>query len=162
MPDTQIRLATSADTPAIHELLHESFIEYRTLYTAEAFAATTPASAQLDERMSEGPIWVAIRDGVLVGTVSVVERGDSLYIRGMAVLPQARGHSVGLALLQHVEAFAFAHGFKRLFLSTTPFLSRAIRLYEHFGFARTDEGPQDLFGTPLFTMEKMLTAATAS
>ncbi len=114
-----------------------------------------PASRS-QERLTEGPIWVAIRDGVMVGTVSVVEHGESLYIRGMAVLPNARGLSVGQALLHHVEEFALAHGSRRLFLSTTPFLSRAIRLYEHFGFTRTGAGPHELLGTPLFTMEKML------
>jgi len=31
-----------------------------------------------------------------------------------------------------------------------------MRLYERFGFQRTEEGPHDLFGTSLFTMEKQL------
>ena len=160
MADTEIRLATTGDAPAIHELLHESFIEYRRLYTAEAFAATTPESEQIRERLNEGPIWIAIRDRVMAGTVSVVEREDSIYIRGMAVLPKARGLNVGQALLEHVEAFAVGRGYKRLFLSTTPFLFRAIRLYEQFGFARIDEGPHDLFGTPLFTMEKLIVTSS--
>lgn len=43
-------------------------------------------------------------------------------------------------------------------LSTTPFLARAIRLYEQSGFQPTTEGPSDLFGTPLFTMVKTLGA----
>ena len=43
-----------------------------------------------------------------------------------------------------------------MFLSTTPFLESAIRLYEKFGFQRTSDGPLDLFGTPLFTMQKSL------
>jgi putative acetyltransferase len=106
--------------------------------------------------MNEGPIWVVMSEDLVVGTVSVVPRGDSLYIRGMAVLPHARGQNVGELLLQHVEDFAHGQGFRRLFLSTTPFLSRAIRLYERMGFRRIDEGPHDLFGTPLFTMEKEL------
>ncbi|HEV8659305.1 MAG TPA: hypothetical protein VGS96_11840 [Thermoanaerobaculia bacterium] len=41
-----------------------------------------------------------------------------------------------------------------LVLSTTPFLDRAIALYERCGFRRTDEPPHDRFGTPLFTMRK--------
>ncbi len=45
---------------------------------------------------------------------------------------------------------------ERLFLSTTPFLTHAIRLYEHAGFQRNAEGSPDLFGTPLFTMVKPL------
>jgi short-subunit dehydrogenase len=40
-------------------------------------------------------------------------------------------------------------------LSTTP-LTRAISLYEQYGFRRSDEGPNNLFGTPLFTMVKVL------
>jgi putative acetyltransferase len=152
--DIQIRTAAPADAPSIAALLHESFVEYRASYTERAFAATAPAAEQIQSRMTEGPHWVAVRDGAVVGTVSVVPRGESLYIRGMAVLPSARGHRVGEALLRQVEDFASAHGHRRLYLSTTPFLSRAIRLYEHAGFRRTDEGPHELCGTPLFTMEK--------
>lgn len=154
-PDIRIRTAAPADAASIAAVLHESFVEYKASYTDEAFAATTPAAGQIQSRMTEGPVWVAVLDGVNVGTVSVVPEGESLYIRGMAVLPSARGHRVGEALLRQVEDFASAHGHRRLYLSTTPFLSRAIRLYERAGFRRTDEGPHDLRGTPLFTMEKL-------
>ena len=106
--------------------------------------------------MAEGPIWVAVQEEVVLGTVSVVPLGDELYIRGMAVSPEARGLGLGELLLKTVEGFAFAHGHKRLTLSTTPFLLRAIRLYRRFGFQRTADGPHELFGTPLFTMVKDL------
>lgn len=74
----------------------------------------------------------------------------------MAVLPAARGHHLGQQLLDQVELYAREHGHNRLYLSTTPFLHRAIRLYESYGFWRTTAGPQDLFGTLLFSMEKLL------
>ena len=106
--------------------------------------------------MTEGPIWVALHREEIVGTVSVVPKGEELYIRGMAVLPAARGKRIGELLLLHIEKFANSNGHKRLFLSTTPFLARAIRLYERFGFRRCDEGSHDLFGTRLFTMVKIL------
>jgi putative acetyltransferase len=153
-PDIQIRLAAPDDAEVIASVLRESFAEYRASYTDEAFAATTPASEQVRSRMDEGPVWVTVRGGVVVGTVSVVPRGESLYVRGMGVLPAARGQRVGEELLQRVEEFAAARGHGRLYLSTTPFLSRAIRLYERAGYRRTEEGPHELFGTPLFTMEK--------
>jgi len=74
----------------------------------------------------------------------------------MAVLPAARGQRIGELLLTHLEQFAAAKDFRRLLLSTTPFLDRATRLYEHFGFRRIDEGPHELFATPLFSMEKVM------
>jgi GNAT superfamily N-acetyltransferase len=67
---------------------------------------------------------------------------------------------VGRLLLEKIESFASACGYKRLFLSTTTFLGRAIRLYESFGFQRLNDEPHDLFGTPLFTMEKVLGMAS--
>jgi len=99
-------------------------------------------------------VWVALLNGTVVATVSAVSDGESLYVRGMAALPSARGHQIGKLLMDSVQDFAAARACKRLYLSTTPFLSRAIALYERLGFIRTDEGPHDLNGTPLFTMER--------
>lgn len=149
-------MAGAGDASSIASVLYQSFIEYESSYTPEGFAATTPGSERIEGRMIEGPVWVAVCDNAIVGTVSVVAKGDSLYIRGMAVLPTARGHRIGELLLEQVESFAAEGEYKRLVLSTTPFLSRAIRLYEHFGFRRNSEGPDNLCGTPLFTMEKAL------
>jgi GNAT superfamily N-acetyltransferase len=149
-------MAVSNDASVIASLLRESFVEYESFYTHQAFAATAPTSEQIQSRMNEGPIWVALQADAIVGTVSAVAKGDDLYLRGMAVLRVARGQKIGELLLMQIESFALAHGYKRLILSTTPFLTRAIRLYEHFGFRRSSEGPHDLFGTPLFTMTKYL------
>jgi GNAT superfamily N-acetyltransferase len=152
----EIRLADRDEAVAIAMVLYEAFREFEPLYTKEGFAATTPKSEQILKRMSEGPVWVALVDGEIVGTVSVVLKRKALYVRGMAVLPPTRGARVGKLLMEQVQQYAVEKGCKRLLLSTTPFLERAIRLYEEFGFRRTPEGPHDLFGTPLFTMEKTL------
>ena len=153
--DITIRLAQDPDAEAISFLLHDSFAEYESLYNPESFAATAILSEQVSKRIDEGRVWVAVSDKQVLGTVSVIPKGDTLYIRGMAVLPVARGQRIGERLLTTVEKFATKGGFRRMLLSTTPFLDRAIRLYQNFGFQRTSEGPHDLFGTPLFSMEKM-------
>jgi putative acetyltransferase len=156
-PRIEIRTATPEDIPTIASVLLAAFAEYEPLYTPGGFAATTPTSDQIRDRFDEGPAWIARLDGAVVGTVSALPRdGTTLYVRSMAVLPAARGHDIGGALLGAVERFAQEHGCTRLLLSTTPFLARAIRLYERAGFRRSEDGPRDLFGTPLFTMIKDL------
>ena len=153
----QLRRARAGDEIAISSVLLEAFREYLPQYTPAGFAATTPSPSEVLQRMEEGPVWVAMIEPDIVGTVSAVLRGErALYIRGMAVLPQARGLQIGNLLFGLIEEHAKEHGCSKLVLSTTPFLDRAIRLYERLGFVRTDEGPDDLHGTPLFTMEKVL------
>ena len=152
----KVRFATIEEAPEIATVLREAFDEYEALYTAEAFAITTPTVHQIESRWAEGPVWVALQNDTIVGTVSAVPRDGRLYIRSMAIVPCARGSGVGTLLLQHVEQFARSQGFKRMFLSTTPFLTRAIKLYDQCGFRRNGEGPAELSGTPLFTMEKFL------
>jgi putative acetyltransferase len=154
--EIEIRPAKSAEACAIAAVLLESFTEYKARYTDEGFAATTPTAREVQARLKEGPVWVAVYQNEIVGTASAILKTGSLYIRGMAVLPIARGRRAGELLLEQIERYAKRNNCQRMFLSTTPFLNRAIRLYERFGFRRTHEGLHDLFGTPLFKMEKVI------
>jgi len=152
----RIRRAAASDASQIASLLFEAFSEFRSQYTPEAFATTVLYTETIQDRMKEGPFWVAIKNDKIVGTISAVAKKRALYLRSMAVSPEARGYGVGKLLLIEVENFAKNERFRYLTLSTTPFLTTAIRLYESFGFQRTEEGPHVLKGTPLFSMEKKL------
>jgi GNAT superfamily N-acetyltransferase len=150
-----IRFATEADADAIAAVLFETFKEFEPQYTPGSFAGTTPGAAEILKRMSEGPMWVVLDGDEFVGTVTAQPRDQTLFIRGMAVLPQARGHDLGKVLLEHIESWALERHFTRLHLATTTFLSRAIKLYERFGF--TDSGErEEWFGMLLIYMEKKL------
>ena len=150
--------ANVADADAVAAVLSEAFAEYEPLYTAEGYAATTLPGDRIRARWDEGPVWIASRRDKVIGTVSAVLHGEELYVRSMAVVPSARGQRVGELLLRQAEEFAILQNCTRLTLTTTPFLSRAIRLYEGAGFVRSGRGPLDLGGTPLFEMVKNLTA----
>jgi ribosomal protein S18 acetylase RimI-like enzyme len=158
----EIRRARAADAAAIARALAAAFAEFAPAYTPAALAATTPPAARVRARLREGPIWVAVEGGAVVGTVSAVPRGAGVYVRSMAVLPAARGRGAGAALLREVERYARGLGATSLFLSTTPFLTQAIRLYVRHGFAATGDGPHDLHGTPLITMVKPLPPAESA
>jgi ribosomal protein S18 acetylase RimI-like enzyme len=151
-----VRRATLQDSDAIASVLRHAFAEFEPQYTPAAFAATVPRAAEIRARYDEGPAWVGVCCDQIVGTVAAVLKEKGAYVRSMAIAPDARGHGLAWQLLDHVEQFARQHDAACLFLSTTPFLFSAIRLYERYGFHRTDDGPSVLFDTPLFTMKKVL------
>lgn len=155
-----IRLAVPEDSSAIASVLNEAFREYRSQYTQSGFKVTVPPAEEILNRMQEGPLWIALYGVNVVGTISAVVKQEGLYIRGMAIVPDARGKRIGVTLLQQAESFGLERGIRRLFLSTTPFLFRAISLYENYGFTKSPSGPHDLCGTPLFTMEKLVECLT--
>ena len=155
-----VRRAEPGDAGEIAATIREAFAEFEPLYTRAGFLATTPTADELRARWSEGPVWVAERSGAVVGSVSAVPRPGELYVRSMAVRPSAQGQGLGGELLRVVEAFGRERCDSRLALSTTPFLTAALRLYQRFGFRQV--GESDLFGTPLLLMAKEIgTRATA-
>ena len=152
----KVRFANRSDASAIADVILQSFLEYKASYTYAAFAATCPSSAEVEHRLLEGPLWIAVEDETVIGTVSGVPEKECLLIRSLAVLPRNRGHGTGELLLDHLEKYAYENDYTRLVLSTTPFLASAIRLYERFGFHRSSEGPSNRLGTLIFTMVKEL------
>jgi putative acetyltransferase len=156
-PSARIRRAVPADAADIASVLRQSFLEFEALYTPKGFAATTPDPEQVGSRMEEGPAWIALCEDRTAGTASAVPEGEKgLYVRGVAVVPSMRGRGIAEALMNEVESFARQNGCARMFLTTTPFLTSAIRVYERFGFTRVPNSAADLFGTPLIKMEKNL------
>jgi uncharacterized protein len=152
----EIRIAQAEDSAQIASVLESAFLEYRSSYTDGGFEATVITKDQIEARMKEGPMWVALHKGVIVGTVAATPQDTALHIRGMGIVPSARGRKIGELLLKRLEEFATNQGYERMTLNTTPFLARAIRLYQRFGFERTNQESLDLFGTPLFSMVKEL------
>lgn len=150
-----IRRAEPNDAEEIAAVLLAAFRGFEAQYTPEHFRATTPSAAEISPRFSEGPLWVATEGDVVVGTVSALRRGEEIYIRSMAVLPEARASGIGTQLLSVVQAYAMSTDARRLSLHTTSFLTAAIRLYEKAGFERTIE-PTVLYGTSLIGMVKEL------
>jgi ribosomal protein S18 acetylase RimI-like enzyme len=157
MPKLEVRIARTEDAASISEILRAAFSQFKNDYTPEALAVVTPPAEEIAGRFAEGPQWVAILEGKPVGTVSVVHEPDHLYIRSMAVLPEAQGSGVGGKLLGEVETYAVENGFERLFLYTTYFSKSAIHLYEKCGFRKTgDTTAEEWYGTPGLAMEKII------
>ncbi len=153
-----VRLASAADSAAIADVLFAAFSQFEREYTTEAFAVVTPPADEIATRFVEGPIWVAERDGVIVGTVSVTTEPEGLYIRSMAVHPDVQGLGVGHRLLDTVDKYFQASKLGRIYLYTTYFVPGAKELYEKHGFKWVrDTTADEWYGTPGMEMEKYVT-----
>ena len=150
----EIRLATAEDAPTIQSILSQSFEEYKSSYTNAAFKAAVPPQETILRRMEEGTTWVAEQGGEIVGTISARPKGSTLLLRAMAVPPAERGRAIGKLLLVHVARYAYRNGFRRMTVSASPFLTRALREYEQFGFRRSQEKLDEFHGTPVYVLTK--------
>jgi len=154
---TIIRRSTRDDAEGIEGVLRAAFTPFQAGCTEGAFNAITPTAEEIHGRYSEGPIWVASVGDRIVGTVSTVPEPEWLYIRSMAVRPNAQGGGIGYRLLEAVEKYGIENGFDRLFLYTSDFLTGALEFYRRCGFVRGKATfAEEWHGTPGWEVSKKI------
>ncbi len=79
--------------------------------------------------------FVARKDGQVLGTGALADKGTYGEVKSMFVTPDARGKGVGEALLAQIEATARQKGLAALKLETGNVLHAAHRLYQRAGFS---------------------------
>lgn len=120
---------------------------YRASYEglSEAYLASL---ADVAGRVEQGEVWVALADGVIVGTVWTPRPGERLSplaeegeldFRQLAVAPSARGRGVGERLTRHVLDLARERGASRVVMNSGPEMLGAHALYRKMGFRRLTE-----------------------
>ncbi|HSE27058.1 MAG TPA: GNAT family N-acetyltransferase [Gemmatimonadales bacterium] len=111
----------------------------------EAPLAAFAAAASARERL-----WLAERDGRLVGCIAVVAATpETAQLRWFLVAPDARGGGLGRQLLAAALAFSREHGYRRVTLWTVDLLRTAAHLYHAVGFRRVEQQPGAPWGVPL-------------
>lgn len=159
MTDTTIILTTdSGKAPEVHAVLRAAFEPYRPLYAPRAYADTVRSAEVFRERIlsTDTDVLIAERCAEITGTVSTkLLRPGELYFFSMAVKPDSAGKGTGYLLLEKIESIARERNCRAISLETCYFLSKAIGLYERFGFARTGK-ERDYGGSMVFEMRKDL------
>ena len=134
----QPRLATSADLPALVELLGVLFAQEAEF--APDRAAQARGLAAILDAPGVGAILVAEDDGAVLGMVSLLWTVSTALgarvglLEDMVVTPGARGRGVGGQLLEAAIAHARAAGCRRLTLLTDADNAGAQRFYRRRGF----------------------------
>ena len=140
----EVRNALPSELDAVGDLVAD-------LYLTEGWAGTEEYAAELRDartRAEHADVLVAVLDGELVASVTVVLRGgpyaeasdpDESVIRMLATSPAARGQGVGASLVEECVSRSRAAGHSAVRLSTQQKMVAAQRLYERAGFVRTPE-----------------------
>jgi putative acetyltransferase len=106
-----------------------------------------------------GQIFVARRNGALVGTCAVGPHDDGvLELLKLAVAPAAQGLGLGRRLVEACVGYARERGAQRLILLSNSRLGPALRLYEALGFQYAPKPPDAIYLTADVYMELDLSA----
>jgi N-acetylglutamate synthase-like GNAT family acetyltransferase len=117
------------------------FDETFAAYVAEPLGAFARGHARRER------IWIAERDGRIVGCVAIVSADDrTAQLRWFLVDRAAHGAGLGRRLLTEAVAFARECGYETIILWPVAALTAAAHLYTSAGFRRVSAQSQRLWG----------------
>lgn len=118
--------------------------------TFETFVAEIASDFLKTQNPERDRGWIAERDGAIVGSVFIVDGGESTAkLRLLYVEPETRGLGIGARLVDEALSFARSAGYDRVTLFTTANLVSARRIYEAAGFVLVSEEKERRFGKDL-------------
>ena len=121
-----LRCATSDDVDALTACLTAAYAPFQHLDLPSVADGIAEDLARLD-------IWVAELDGVVVGGV-FAELDGKAHIVNLAVHPDAGGHGIGRALVDHVIEAAKAAGHAEIHLATHTQMTATQAFYRKSGW----------------------------
>jgi GNAT superfamily N-acetyltransferase len=129
---------------SLHGVIHAELCGFDP--TFEAYVAG-PLAEFVKAASPRGRLWLAERDGRVVGCIAIVEAdAKTAQLRWFLVVPQERGAGVGKRLLNESLAFCREQGYESVVLWTVSGLEAAARLYRAAGFAKVQEKPGRMWG----------------
>jgi len=150
---TQLRCGDLGRIVELHGTVYEPLDGFGIRF--EAFVGRTIAEFMLDNDAG-GQIWLAERDGRLVGCTAIVLRENQRgQLRWVVVDPSERGRGLGKQLVNAAINYCREKDCKKLFLETTNGLPESQTLYESLGFTVTSNSEEPLWDgpRPLILME---------
>lgn len=141
---TELRPGDIGRVVYMHGVIYER--EYGFDHTFEAYVAG-PLSEFARSHSSKERIWLAERDGRIIGCIAIVASSPEMaQLRWYLVDPDARGKGLGRRLLQEAVDFCRACGYRTVTLWTVSALTAAAHLYRSAGFSKVEEKPGRQWG----------------
>ncbi len=115
------------------ELLTRAFADY---FVKIPFTEAGLQQMELPDSVDFARSPVVWLDGQPAGAALIARRGATSRLAGMALVPAARGHGAGRALMEHLLTEARERGDQRMVLEVIEQNVAAVKLYEAVGFTR--------------------------
>ncbi|KOY84078.1 GNAT family N-acetyltransferase [Lysinibacillus macroides] len=115
--------------------------ELITIYS-EAFGDLPEESVELiafNTSTTGRELWVAYRDGEIVGTVTTAQESEIQWVTALAVHPHYEGQGIGTALLAFSKDYASKIGAKFVMLDVEIDNIKALSVYEKAGFMKAQQ-----------------------
>lgn len=141
----QLRPADESELAAVGRLTAEVYVGDGYMPDTDDYVSVLSDAAV---RAAGAELWVAVDDGVLLGTVTFCPSGSSFReigragegeFRMLAVSPAARGRGVGRALVQLCLDRSRDLEYAGVRMSSLDAMTAAHRVYERLGFTRVPE-----------------------
>jgi ribosomal protein S18 acetylase RimI-like enzyme len=118
--------------PAFHALNLEWLVQYDLAEELDLRVLADPKGEILDQG---GFIWVAVHEGMVIGTAALVKAHDQCYeLAKMSVAAQYRGRGIARKLIEICLETARKEGATKIELFSNHQLTAALKLYERLGF----------------------------
>lgn len=141
-----LRPASPADAPAFHAVMMAAGMDPRS-----SWSRTTAGDVARSLELGGGFLAWASGNGAgerAVGCVSFRPDGaQTLTLNKLATLPEARGQSIGAALVQAVQQVAAERGYRRVLLAVSQYNLEVLPFYERLGYV-VDEAAEYSFRSP--------------
>ncbi|MDF2190259.1 GNAT family N-acetyltransferase [Paraflavitalea sp. CAU 1676] len=157
----QIRTIQPADNPALAIIIRNTLTEFGANHPGTVYYdSTTDALFELFQTPGSS-YFVASRDGQLLGGAGIfpsegLPAGTCELVK-MYLVTEARGLGLGKQLIEEALAFAKEAGYQQVYLETMPELSKAVSVYEKFGFRYLDGplGNTGHFGCDIWMLKEL-------
>lgn len=136
-----VRPAAPSDAKRVTEIIQAAYSHWVPRIGRQPW----PMLQDYESVIETAQVFVAEREGQLVGVVVLCETAGGLLLDNVAVLPARKGQGVGRALLIHAEQIASATGHSSIYLYTNEEMSENISLYARVGYVEYERRQEQGF-----------------
>lgn len=143
MNNVSIRKVVKADNNMLAKLIRDVFEEYNAPRECTVYSDPTTNDLFTLFKKPRSVLWVAVIDDKILGCCGIYATeglpDDCAELAKFYLLHEARGKGIGKKLMQLCIQSAMEIGYKKLYIESLPHFSKAVSMYENYGFVRLNK-----------------------